>query len=105
MVLRKMGNSVTPTCYLEKVGDTYEFHTTSTFKSSVIKFKPGVEFEEETLDGRKVMATITFEGDNKLVQDQKGEKPSVITRVFTDTELVTTMTLGDLVSTRYYKVV
>lgn len=37
MVLRKMGMSVSPTCYLIKTGDEYEYHTDSTFKNSTFK--------------------------------------------------------------------
>lgn len=46
MVLRKMGNTVTPTIHLEKNGDEYSYHTVSTFKTTVIKFKLGEEFDE-----------------------------------------------------------
>lgn len=86
MVMRKMGNSVSPTVELVKDGDEYSFNTTSTFKSTTIKFKLGEEFDEETLDGRKVKSTMTLEG-NKLIQDQKGDKAHQIIREFTDTDL------------------
>lgn len=36
--------------------------TISTFKTTVVEFKEGVEFEEKTADDRTVKATITFEG-------------------------------------------
>lgn len=103
MLLRKMGNTVTPTVDLKKEGDLYTFTTTSTFKTSVISFKVGEEFDEDTLDGRKVKTVCTFDGDNKLVQEQKGEKPTTIIREFTDDELNVTMTIGDIKSTRVYK--
>lgn len=86
MVMRKMGNSVSPTVELVKDGDEYSFNTTSTFKNTTIKFKLGEEFDEETLDGRKVKSTMTLDG-NKLVQDQKGDKAHQIIREFTDTDL------------------
>lgn len=104
MVLRKMGNSVSPTVYLEKNGDEYSFHTVSTFKSTVIKFKLGEEFEEETLDGRKVKSVCTLNG-NTLHQVQTTDKPSTIIREFTDTEVVVTCTYGDVTCKRWYKVV
>lgn len=103
MVLRKMGNSVSPTVELIKQGDNYEFHTISTFKSSVIKFKIDEEFEEETLDGRKVKTVMKFDGDNKLVQEQKGDKPSTIIREWKGDELIVTMTMGNILATRTYK--
>lgn len=105
MVLRKMGMSVHPTCYLIKTGDEYEYHTDSTFKNSTIKFKPGVEFENETLDGRKVNTVITFEGDNKMVQIEKGDKKSEIIREFGDQELVAICTYDGVTSKRWYKIV
>uniref|UniRef100_T1H605 Lipocalin/cytosolic fatty-acid binding domain-containing protein n=1 Tax=Megaselia scalaris TaxID=36166 RepID=T1H605_MEGSC len=86
MILRKMGNSVTPTVELKKDGDVYTFTTSSTFKTSSFSFKVGEEFDEETLDGRKVKTVCTFEGDNKLVQQQKGDKPTTIVREFKDNE-------------------
>ncbi|KAL7034682.1 hypothetical protein ACKWTF_008055 [Chironomus riparius] len=104
MVLRKMGMTVSPTCYLVKNGDEYSFHTDSTFKSSVIKFKLGEEFENETLDGRKVQTVITLDGDT-MTQVEKGEKKSEIIREFSDTELVVTCTFDEIVSKRWYKLV
>ncbi|XP_011189615.1 probable fatty acid-binding protein [Zeugodacus cucurbitae] len=104
MVMRKMGNSVSPTVELKKDGETYTFTTTSTFKTSSINFKLGEEFDEETLDGRKVKSIITLNG-NTLVQEQKGDKPSSIVREFTDSELVTTLTINNVKSVRVYKAV
>lgn len=104
MVLRKMGNTVSPTVDLVKDGDEYTFNTVSTFKSTSIKFKLGEEFDEETLDGRKVKSNITLDG-NKLVQEQKGDKPHTIIREFTDTDLTVTMTLNNITCKRVYKAV
>lgn len=104
MVLRKVGMSTSPTCYLVKNGDEYSFHTDSTFKNSVIKFKEGVEFENETLDGRKVMTTITLDGD-KMFQVEKGDKKSEITREFGPEELVATCVYDTVESKRTYKAI
>lgn len=105
LIMRKMGNTISPTVELVKEGDEYVFNTTSTFKSSTIKFKPGEEFDEETIDGRKVKSVCTFDGDDKLVQEQKGEKPTTIIREFTPDTLNATMTIGDIICKRIYKVV
>lgn len=124
MVLRKMGNSVNPTVELKKEGDVYTFTTSSTFKTSTITFKLGEEFDEETMDGRKVLSVCTLEG-NTLTQEQKGDKPSTIIREFSDSELITvsiltffkfmllmysvfqlqTLTVGDIKCVRVYKAV
>jgi len=103
--LRTFGNTVTPTVELSKSGDTYTLNTTSTFKNSTISFKEGEEFEEETLDGRKIKSVCTFEGENKLVHKQGGDTPSTIVREFTPDEMVATMTVGNVTSIRKYKAV
>jgi hypothetical protein len=36
-----------------EVGGVYTIKTSSVFKNTVITFKPGEEFDEETADGRK----------------------------------------------------
>jgi len=104
MMLRQVGNSIYPTVELTKNGDEYTFSTSSTFKNTAIKFKEGEEFEEETLDGRKIKSVITFDG-NKMIHDQKGEKGHIIYRVFSETELIATMELDGIKVTRYYKAV
>lgn len=104
-MLRKIGARVTPTIELKKnADDTYTLATTSTFKNTEIKFKLGEPFDEETLDGRNVKSVVTLEG-NTLIQKQGGEKPSTITRVFTDKDMTATMTVEDIVCTRHYKAV
>lgn len=104
MVLRKMGNTVSPTIHLEKNGDEFSYHTVSTFKTTVIKFKLGEEFDEETLDGRKVKSVFTLNG-NVLTQVQKTEKKSELIRTFSETEMVAECVYGDVTCKRWYKVV
>ncbi|EDW42595.1 fatty acid-binding protein, muscle [Drosophila sechellia] len=104
LVTRKMGNSLSPTVEVTLEGDTYTLTTTSTFKTSAISFKLGVEFDEETLDGRNVKSIITLDG-NKLTQEQKGDKPTTIVREFIDNELITTLTIGSVKCVRVYKAV
>lgn len=102
-LLRKVGGSVSPIVSLKQNPDgTYTLLTESTFKNTSITFKLGEPFEEETLDGRNVQSVVTLEG-NTLTQKQGGEKPSTITRVFTENDMTATMTVGDIVCTRHYK--
>lgn len=101
--LRTVGNSTTPTVFLEKDGEWYKFTTESTFKTTILRFKLGEEFDEDTLDGRAVKSTMVIEG-NKLIQTQKMDKVSTIVREFSDTECITTCTYGDVESVRKYKV-
>lgn len=101
-VLRKMANTLHPVVTLEKHGDEYSFSTVSSFKSSIMKFKPGEEFDFETMDGRKVKSTVTIDG-NKMTQIEIGEKRAEIIREFSETELVVTMKINDIVAKRWYK--
>lgn len=87
---------------MEKNGDKYKLTTESTFKTSVIEFELGKEFDEVTLDDRNVKSVITLEG-NKLIHKQGGSNPSTITREFGPTEMVAVMTVGKVVCTRKYK--
>lgn len=100
--MRKMGNAVSPTVEMTKAGDTYTMNTSSTFKSTSIFFKLGEEFEEETADGRVVKTKITKDG-NTFTQEQYGDKPSTITRVFTPEEMVATFKIGNITCVRTYK--
>ncbi|XP_031617429.1 probable fatty acid-binding protein [Contarinia nasturtii] len=100
---RTIGNSVQPTVELKKHGDKYTLSTTSTFKNSDLTFELGKEFEEETLDGRKVKSVMTLDG-NKLVHKQGGKPPSTITREFKANEMIATMKVKDVVATRKYVV-
>ncbi|KAL8607750.1 hypothetical protein ACOMHN_039423 [Nucella lapillus] len=83
LVLRKVGNSITSYEEWKVEGDQWTLHITSTFKSKELKFKLGEEFDEETMDGRKVKSTFTVEGD-KIVQKQRptkeGEVETTVTR-------------------------
>ncbi|KAK2169153.1 hypothetical protein LSH36_12g21090 [Paralvinella palmiformis] len=81
---RKLGNLAKPSQMIKIDGDTWTIETHSTFKNTIITFELGKEFEENTADGRKVKTTCTLEGDNKLIQSQKGEVDSTLTRELTD---------------------
>lgn len=63
---RLAGNAVKPTVELKKIGDNkYKLITTSTFKNSEIKFEPGKEFDETTLDDRNVKSVSFFSMSNR----------------------------------------
>lgn len=103
LVTRKMGNTVSPVVELKKEGDVYTLTSSSTFKTTVISFEPGKEFDEETADGRKVKTTMTIDG-NKLTQVQKGvDRTTTIVREFTADEMKAVMHVDDIVCTRIYK--
>lgn len=103
--LVQIGNSVQPTVELKKLSNNkYKLITESTFQNTVITFALGKEFDEQTVDGRRVKSVITLE-DNKLVQKQGGTPPSTIIREFTENEMTAIMTVYDVVATRKYRVV
>lgn len=103
--LRSVGNQVTPTVELKKLGNNkYKLITSSTFKSQELEFEPGKPFDEETLDGRDVKSTMTFDGPNKLIHSVGGEPASEIVRVFGEKEMIATMKVAEVVCTRKYKV-
>lgn len=101
----------------------------STFKTTIIHFKLGEEFDEEAADGRHVKSTITIDG-NKMTHFSKGlngQKNFKIVREYFPTEMIAVgffftilncnfmvclfikyfplqrMTVDDIVSTRIYK--
>lgn len=104
MILRKLASSQNPTIELKKEDDHYVFITSVSFKTITLKFKLNEEFEEEAFNGRTFRSTFRLEG-NTLIQDQKGDPPSHITREFTETECVMTVKRGDLIAKRWFKIV
>jgi fatty acid-binding protein 3 len=73
-VMRKLGATATPTATISQVGEEWRIKTETTFKTTDIKFKLNVEFDEETADGRKCKSNITLQDGNKLVHVQKVRK-------------------------------
>nr|ABU97480.1 allergen Tyr p 13 [Tyrophagus putrescentiae] len=102
-VTRNLAKSASPTVEVIVDGDSYTIKTSSTLKNSEIKFKLGEEFEEDRADGKKVQTSVTKEGDNKLVQVQKGDKPVTIVREFSEEGLTVTATVNGATSVRFYK--
>ena len=105
LITRKAANAVTPTVELKKEGDQYNLVTSSTFKTTEMKFKPGEEFDEDRADGCKVKSVCTFDG-SVLKQVQKAPDGMEVTylREFGPEEMKATMTAKDVTCTRVYKV-
>jgi hypothetical protein len=103
-MMRKLGAMAKPNVSISLDGDVWTLKTVTTFKTSETIFKLGEEFEETTADGRKVMTTVVLQDDGKLVQEQKGNVPSTITREMLDENtLVCTCVAKDVTSKRVYK--
>ncbi|GAB6030059.1 DNA-binding proteins Bright/BRCAA1/rbp1 [Chamberlinius hualienensis] len=102
MVTRKMANTATPVQTITEDGNKFTIKTETSFKTTVIEFELGKEFDENTADGRKVKTTVTKDG-NKLIQTQKGDKDSVLIREFNGNEMKMTLKADDVVCTRVYQ--
>ncbi|PAA49632.1 hypothetical protein BOX15_Mlig012300g1 [Macrostomum lignano] len=106
-VLRKVGNTVKPDVqFLRNEDGTCTMKTISTFKNSEITFELDKEFEETTIDGRKVRSTMTMTEGGELVHKQASEPETVIERKLQgdgDNEMVCTVKAGDVVCTRAYR--
>ena len=99
------GVSLPTTCQLVKESDdSYSFITIWGPRTMTMKFNLNEEFDEDRFDGVKVKSVVTFEG-NKMIQQQKGDKALRIERVFTDKELITTSTIDDITSIRWFEVI
>lgn len=102
-IMAKLGSTAKPTLIIAIDGDNWTLKSETTFKSTKIEFKLGQEFDETTADDRKMKTTMTLEGGNKLIQDQKGEIPSVIIREVDGNKMLVTCKAKDVVATRHYQ--
>ncbi|EPQ03379.1 Fatty acid-binding protein, heart [Myotis brandtii] len=100
---RQVASVIKPITIIEINGDTITLKTQSTFKSTEINFKLGVEFDETTADDRNVKSTVTLDG-GKLVHVQKwnGQETKLV-RELVDGKLILTLTHGNVECTRTYK--
>ncbi|XP_071549159.1 fatty acid-binding protein-like [Panulirus ornatus] len=105
IMLRKLGSSSKPTVELSEANGEWTLKTTTTLKTTELKFKLGEEIDETTLDGRDCKTVFTLEGENKLVQQQtasKGKSAKYV-REFTDTHMIMVCDCDGVTSKRTYK--
>ena len=103
---RKAGSMVSPIVELTKADDSYTLSSNSTFKKVVFSFKSGIEFDQETPDGRMVKSTITVDGNklHEIQKDPKGGDETVIDRIFSDDEIRMELKCGEVNALRIYKI-
>jgi len=102
MVMRKLASTAKPVTEISQGDDGWNIKTSTTFKTTEIKFKLGEPFEEDTADGRKCTSTIVLDGET-LVHTQKcGDKEYKILREFKDNEMTMTLSAESVTSTRVY---
>lgn len=104
MVMRKLGATAKPLVELTESNGEWNMKTSTTMKTTELKFKLGQEVDETTQDGRECKTTFTMEGD-KLIQIQKAVKgkDAKFVREFTDTEMIMTSECEGVTSKRIYK--
>jgi fatty acid-binding protein 3 len=102
LVTRKMANAASPVQEIQINGDEWYIKTTTTFKTTEVRFKLGEEFEEVTGDGRNCKSVMKLDG-SKLVHIQKDPaKESTIIREVNGNEMTMVLKVDDVVCTRVY---
>ncbi|XP_022271341.1 fatty acid-binding protein, adipocyte-like [Canis lupus baileyi] len=100
---RKVAGMAKPNMIISVNGDVITIKSESTFKNTEISFKLGQEFDEVTVDDRKVKSIITLDG-GVLVQVQKWDgKSTTIKRKRVDDKLVVECIMKGITSTRIYE--
>lgn len=102
--MRKIAKTLASTTQLVKLSEDRYALKTRILKSERIEFTPNEEFEQKTVDGRKVKSTIVFD-DAKMIHTQHGEKPLIVERRFFNDEMISITTYGNVVCTSWSKLV
>jgi hypothetical protein len=104
MATRKMAASSKPNNIISaEANGVFNIRSESSFKNIDTRFKLDEEFDETTADGRKVKTTVRLEG-RKLIQEQKGDIGTTLTRELTDDNtLVLTLFAEGVTATRVFK--
>ncbi|RXM98037.1 Cellular retinoic acid-binding protein 1 [Acipenser ruthenus] len=93
-MLRKVAGAAAskPHVEIRQNGEQFYIKTSTTVRTTEINFQIGVEFEEETVDGRKCRSLATWETENKIYCKQTlidGDGPKTYwTRELTGDELI-----------------
>ncbi|KAM3824797.1 cellular retinoic acid-binding protein 2 [Vipera latastei] len=108
VMLRKIAVAAAskPAVEIKQEGSSFYIKTSTTVRTTEIRFEIGEEFEEQTVDGRPCKSLAKWE-NNKIVCEQKllkGEGPqtSWSRELTNDGELILTMKADDVVCTRIY---
>ncbi|XP_037094332.1 fatty acid-binding protein-like [Pollicipes pollicipes] len=104
-VMRKMIQSIKPTITVAINGDHWTITTKTSIKTKVHEFDLGVPHKLTRVDGKVVTGVVTKENDHKLLDKHTDDAGVTVigTREFTDTQMVHTMRVGDIVGVRTYQ--
>ncbi|XP_077023201.1 fatty acid-binding protein 9-like [Tamandua tetradactyla] len=101
--VQKMAGLVKPNVTISANGDVVNIKTESSLSNNEISFKLGEEFEETTLDNRKVKSNVTLEDDAMIHAQKWLDKETTIKRQIVDGKMVVKCTMNNIVSTRIYE--
>lgn len=82
-------------------GDAITIVTTTPISPIEVKATNGQEFESRYLDGREIKTVFRVDGD-ALLEEVSGPFSTTITRAIEGGQMVMTMVVGDVSSTRRY---
>ena len=103
--MRKRGMIAEPFVEVRKVGDMMSIKSESLIKKSEITFKLGEQFQENTVEGKKCLSTVTETSPNTLKHERLGTaggKDTVCIREFLPDKMKCVCTVGDIETTRVY---
>lgn len=104
LATRKIAASGKPTVEIRQDGGHFTLKTSTALKKTELNFALGVEFVEETDDGRKANTVFTAEGENQLIQVQKvGQVTATTIRAFNDGGFDVTHEAAGVVAKRSFK--
>ncbi len=75
----------------------YAINTIIPFKTHQQKFVPGEEFDEVTLDGRKIRNLFVFDGMTLIEKQNEENRKVTITRQFGEDEIIVELVTGNVI--------
>ncbi|KAH3876888.1 fatty acid-binding protein type 2-like [Dreissena polymorpha] len=101
--LKELAKNSKPTLNITQDGDNWSLKTTVSDKVKDTTFKVGEEFSTKSLTGQDLQCTVTMEGERMVETQKAGDVTIVITREVKGDQLVSTMTVGGVTATVYFK--
>ncbi|XP_020746840.2 fatty acid-binding protein 9 [Odocoileus virginianus] len=103
VAVQNLAGSAKPRIVISADGDKVTIRTESSFKNSEISFKLGEEFDETTIDNRKVKSIITLAGGSMIHVQKWLGKETTIKRKIVDGKMVVEYIMNNVVSTGVYE--
>ncbi|XP_061294368.1 fatty acid-binding protein 9-like [Bos javanicus] len=99
VALQNLEGSAKPRIIISADGDKISIKILSSFKNSEISFKLGEEFDETTIDNRKVKSIITLDGGSMIHVQKWLGKETTIKRKIVDGKMLVEYIMNNVVST------